>query len=703
MPRHADTAPAALPRWATAFQEGLACAARGMLERAAACFEQAALQNPSLAEAWRNLGSVRARQNRHEEAERCLRKAIALRAGFAEAYNDLGCALGAQGKSSEALDCFLRAIELNPGLAEAHFNRARALHGLRRFEEAVAAYRAAIALQPEWAEAHALAACALAALRRFREAAESARRALALNPGLSEAHNALGVALEAQGDLDAALASYEAALRLNPAFAEALSNRGNALARMGRLSEAEQDYRRALALQPAYAIAWNNLAHVLERQGAVSEAVACYRRAIGHAPGFALAHSNLLLALHYLPELVREALYAEHRQWARRHAPALLASRSYGNEPDPERPLRVGYLSPDFRAHSVAFFIEPVLACHDRRRFRVICYSNVLRGDAVTRRLKELADEWVDIHELGDEEAAVGIRDHRVDILVDLAGHTANGRTGVVARKPAPVVVNWLGYPDTTGMDAVDYRITDDVADPPGEADRYHSERLVRLPAPFLCYRPPAEAPPVGPLPATRTGAVTFAAFHNLAKINARVAEAWSVIMQRVASARLMVKTAALGDEGARQRLARLLAEAGVPLDRVRMRGHAPSLAEHLAAYGEVDIALDTFPYSGTTTTCEALWMGVPVITLAGQAHVSRTGLSILRAAELGDLAAGSVDEYVERAVALASDRARLEELRGGMRQRLEASRLMRSEEFVRDLEAAYREMWRRWCDRSSR
>lgn len=668
-----------------------------MLDRAAACFELAARQNPGLVEAWRNLGCVRVQQGQPERAESPLRRAIALRPDFAEAHNDLGCALRAQGRIHEALACFRRAIELAPDFAEAHFNLAQILTRAGEVEGAARAWAATVKLRPEWAEALAMAASAMAGFGRYREAAGYARRALVLRPELAEAHNALGVALEALGELEEALESYRAALRHRPEYAEAWNNVGNVLARQGRLREAEQAYRRALGIRPDYAIAWNNLAHAQEKQGAVGEALACYRRALEADPAFAQAHSNLLLCLHYQPELDRDGILAEHRRWAARHAPRRPA-RGHGNDPDPARPLRIGYLSPDFRRHAVAFFIEPVLACHDRREFRVICYSNVVCGDATTARLRSLADEWVEVHGLSDEAAEELIRAAGVDILVDLAGHTAGGRMGLVARKPAPLVVNWLGYPDTTGLEAVDYRITDEAADPRGEAEGYYTEELVRLPVPFLCYRPPEEAPEVSAAPALHAGVVTFGGFHNLAKINARVAACWAAILARVPGSRLLLKTAALDDACARERLGRMLAESGVPLERVETRGHAKSLKDHLACYGEVDLALDTFPYAGTTTTCEALWMGVPVVTLAGRAHVSRTGLSILKAVGLEDLAASSEEEYVRIAVSLAGDPERLAKMRAGMRRRMQASRLLRAEEFVRDLERAYRQMWRRWC-----
>jgi len=683
-----------------AFRLGLSHFAEGRCRQAAACFEQATRLCPELPEAWRNLGAVLLHQGLAQEAEPCLRRAIRLRPQFAEAYNDLGHCLQLQKRGQEAAECFRRALACKPTLAEAHLNLGNTLRAEGCFQEAAACYQQALSLRPGWAEAHCWLAACLAGLRRYQEAARHCRHALEAKPELAEAHNVLGVVAEAQGRLSEALGCYAQALKLRPQFPEALNNHGAALARLGRLTPAEQSLRAALAVSPDYAVAWNNLGHLHERRGLLSEALACYRRALRCAPGFALAHSNLLLALHYDPEATPEDIFAEHRRWAERHAAPLAGRlRKHANHRDPERELRVGYLSPDFRAHSVAYFIEPVLASHDRRQVWVICYSNSAVEDAVTVRLRALADAWRPVEALSDEQAAELIRRDEIDILVDLAGHTANGRPRLLALKPAPVQVNWLGYPDTTGLNTVDYRITDERADPPGLTDRFHTERLIRLPGPFLCYRPPQEAPPAAPPPALASGRISFGAFHNLAKINRQVIRTWAEILRGVPDSRLLVKNGALDEESARAHLRELFADCGLDPLRLELRGRTPGLAAHLAAYAEVDIGLDTFPYAGTTTTCEALWMGVPVVSLFGGTHASRTGLSLLSAVGLRELAADSRAAYIACAVRLAGDLARLAELRAGLRARMAQSPLTDAARFTRELEQAYRLMWRRWCE----
>ena len=683
-----------------AFNLGLTCFQLGRIEQAAAHFARAVELNPRLAEGWRNLAAVRLRQGDAAEAAAHLERALRLRPDFPEAYNDLGCALDALGRPEEALAAFGEALGRKPDFAEARLNLGNVLSELGRLEEAAAAYREALRRRPGWAEAHVRLASALAALRRSREAAEHCRRALEIRADLAEAHNVLGITLEAQGQAEAALQCYARALELRPEFPEALNNQGNALARLGRPAEAEISHRAALALRPGYATAWNNLGHVLEVQGAAAEAVACYRRALEWAPEFALAHSNLLLALHYLPGADPESIFAEHRRWAERQATARPGRRpAHDNEPEPERRLRLGYLSADLRTHSVAFFLEAVLEEHDREGFQLIGYSNSPLEDATTARLRALLAEWRCVHELSDEEAAERIRRDRVDILVDLGGHTAGGRPRLLALKPAPVQVSWLGYPDTTGLEEVDYRLSDELADPPGLTEGFYTERLLRLPAPFLCYRPPAEAPPPGPLPARRQGRITFGAFHNLAKIHREAAQAWTQILRAVPGSRLLMKAAALGEARVRERISELFASCGLETSRLELRGRVPDLRGHLSVYQEADIALDAFPYAGTTTTCEALWMGVPVVTLVGRTHASRTGLSLLSAVGLRELAAASLPDYIATAARLAAAPDRLAELRAGLRARMAASPLADGRRFARCLEKAYREMWRRWCE----
>jgi predicted O-linked N-acetylglucosamine transferase (SPINDLY family) len=384
-------------------------------------------------------------------------------------------------------------------------------------------------------------------------------------------------------------------------------------------------------------------------------------------------------------------LFQEHLEWGR-HCPhsAMLHKRPSDNE---GRPLRIGYLSPDFCSHPVAFFIEPLLARHDRSSFEVFCYSDVAHPDGITTHFRRLVPAWRDIRHLSDDELARRIHADRIDILVDVAGHTANNRLRVFACKPAPLQVTWLGYPNTTGLAAMDYRLTDAWADPPGETEHWHSETLIRLQGGFLCYRP-LEGVSVTAPPCLTTRHVTFGSFNNLAKVTPEVIAVWSRLLRRVPTARLLLKTKPLRDKDTQEAVYEQFARYGVDRGRVDLIGWVEKMGDHMGLYGRVDIALDTFPYNGTTTTCEALWMGVPVVTLAGGTHAGRVGVSLLSRIGLSEFIAGTPDEYIELAVQLANDRERLDRLRNHLRGQVAASSLCDAESFARNVEASYRTIW---------
>ena len=601
------------------------------------------------------------------------------------------------GRLEEAEALYRQVLAEDPGNADAlhlagvlAFQTGRPAEGLARIE-------AAIRIHPRVAPYHNNLGIILTRLGQPEQARECFQRALALDPGYAEAHNNLGDVLHGQGQLEQAAASYREALRLKPDYAEAHNNLGNALMEAGRPEEALEHLGRALELRPGWAEAHNNRGNACLKLAWLEEAMACYRRALELDPDCRAAHSALLYCLNCDPACEPEAVFAEHRRWGARYA-AHSAGPPYGNEPRPERRLRLGYLSPDFRAHSVAWFFEPVLAAHDRGDFEVLCYSKTVRPDAVTERLRRLADGWRDISRLSDEAAAQLVRADGVDILVDLAGHTAGNGLPVMARRPAPVQVTWLGYPNTTGLDAIDYRITDAVADPPGLTGGWHSEELVRLPGCFLCYQPPPGAPEPGALPARKNGYVTFGSFNSLLKVTRPALAAWAALLRAVPGSRLVLKSRPLAHRAARERVMAVLAAEGIGAERVELLGHAAESAEHLACYQRLDVALDTFPYHGTTTTCEALWMGVPVVVLEGRAHAARVGVSLLNSLGLSDWAVRSWEEYQALAARRAEDLDGLARLRTGLRARMRASPLLDARAFTRNLEDAYRRMWRRWC-----
>jgi protein O-GlcNAc transferase len=379
------------------------------------------------------------------------------------------------------------------------------------------------------------------------------------------------------------------------------------------------------------------------------------------------------------------------------------AAVDFPNEPHPERPLRVGYVSPDFRQHASNSYSLPLLTGHDRRLFDIFLYAEVPQPDAVSDNLRSLASHWRSTVGLSDAAVRQRVHDDQIDILVDLAGHTDHTRIAAFAVKPAPVTVTWLGYPNTTGLPTMDYRLTDALADPPGETDHLHTEALVRLPHCFLCYQPPAEAPPVAPTPALSRGTITFGSFNNLEKVTTEVIETWAAVLRSVPRSRLLLKGWILADPVLRQRINDRFAALGIDAGRLDLRRLIPGIGPHLALYREIDIGLDPFPYNGTTTTCEALWMGVPVVSLIGDSHAARVGLSLLSSVGLQRLVAHDRDAYVTIAAGLAKDLAALEPMRQGMRSQLQKSPLMDAPRFARDVESAYRVMWRSWCARRSK
>ncbi len=528
-------------------------------------------------------------------------------------------------------------------------------------------------------------------------------RALEREPDNAEAHYNLGLVLAKLGRHAEAEASYRRGLALKPGAVDGHNNLGVLLEEVGRYDEAEACYRQAIALAPELAHAHNNLGVLLKESGRLAAALQAHRRAIALNPGLPAVHSNMLYTLNYDETVPPQALYAVHQAWGQIPGVRFATEGArFTNAPEPARRLRIGYVSGDFRHHSVAFFVEPLIAAHDRAAVEVFLYTNDARADAVTARLKTLADHFVPIHGLADELAAARIRQDAIDILVDLSGHTCGNRLMLFARKPAPVQVSWLGYPNTTGLPAIDYRFTDAIADPPDENDGLTTERLVRLERCFLCYRPPVEAAGVAPPPAADARHVTFGSFNNLAKLSPRTIALWARLLRELPDSRLLLKATQFKDRGTRERCAAAFAAAGIAAERLDLMPPLPTTAEHLALYGRVDIALDPLTYNGTATTAEALWMGVPVVTLRGERHASRVGASLLTTIGLDRLVAATPDDYVAIAAGLARDLDGLAQLRAGLRERIHASPLCDGPGFARRVEAAYGAMWRDWCTAES-
>ncbi len=435
----------------------------------------------------------------------------------------------------------------------------------------------------------------------------------------------------------------------------------------------------------------------LQALGRLDEAIEHHRRAVQCDQSASGPHSNLLYALNYHPGYGPQALFDEHRAWGQRHADPHSAARPpHTNDRSPDRRLRVGYVSPHFCAHAVNFFVEPILSAHDHARFEVFCYSDVADEDDTTARLRGYADHWRSTHGLSDNQLEAHIRDDAIDLLVDLTGHIGGGKRMLVfARKPAPIQVTYIGYQNTTGMAAMDYRLTDTYCDPPGTTESLHTEQLVRLPTTFFCYLPSADAPLVVPAPAATAGYVTFGSVNNFAKVTPQVLATWAEILRHVPDSRLVIR--ADMTDSLRTRLVELFAEQGIDERRLELVNRLPR-PQYLRLIERLDIALDPFPFNGHTTTCDCLWQGVPVVTLSGQTYVSRFGGSGLATLGMHELIATTREQYVETAVTLAGDIGRLEHYRATLRERMAASPLLDFSTFTRKLETAYRQVWTAWC-----
>ncbi len=501
-----------------------------------------------------------------------------------------------------------------------------------------------------------------------------------------------------RGRADEATSLLERAVALEPRFHEAWLNLGTLLADRVRFGEAERALREAVRLHFGSANAAFNLAILLHKMGRIDEALAEIDRCLALAPDMIEAQRERLNILLYAEGSTPRSIFDAHRAMGRRVERGVTPIHPSPRPYEDGRRLRVGYISPDFRSHAVAHFFAPIIAAHDRDAVEVFCYAEVPVEDEVSRVIRGHARGWFTTCGVSDDEVARRIAADRIDVLVDLAGHSNGNRLGVLARRPAPVQGTWIGYPATTGMDSVDFRITDAVADPPGPGDALHSERLLRLDPVFLCYSGPPEAPEPDPSPPCLTaGHITFGSFNNIMKLSPSVVATWSRILAAVPGSRLMIKSSSPIDQTATDGLLARFAAQGVAPGRVQCVPKSRMLADHYRLYGQIDIALDPFPYNGTTTTCEALWMGVPVVALMGVAgrHAARVSASLLRAVGLGDLVVADLDEYVAIAARLAADRDALARLRSGMRARLLGSPLMDARTTARGLEDTYREALR--------
>ena len=702
---------------------------QGELQAAEQAYRKVMARSPDHGRAVHLLGILLGNQGRTGEATEHLARAGGLAGGGAAALVDLGNLHRRGGQVDAALEVYRGATVADPKHVEAHRRLAHALADLERYEEAARALEQVLQREPESVADHQLMANLLGRLGRAQSALTHFEAMARLQPpsadgmhalGLARltagqpeaaadaflevirrrpsdyaAHNNLGLALHYQRRAAEAIPHFQRALELSPGFTGAYVNLGGALRDGHRLGKARSAFESALARSPDDADALNNLGSVLTDLGEIEPALDCFRRALEQRGDFLHAQSNHLLTLQYSTDIDPGVLYEAHRRWGQ--AFAAPTTTRHSNPPDPGRPLSIGYLSGDLSTHPGGLFLAPVLEAHDTGRYPVTCYSTVVAPDAVTARIESSSQRWRNVVGLSDAQLHDLIVDDGIDILIDLAGHSASGRLAVFARKPAPVQATWIGYLHSIGLDAMDYLIADAVA-VPEEATQPFTEQVLRLPGGYLCYGQPQDTPEVAPAPAREGDCVTFGSFNNLAKLNDAVIDLWARVLAECEGSRLVLKNQAFSDAGVCGGTLARFERRAIDASRIELEPHSPR-SEYFAAFARIDIALDPFPFSGGTVSCDACWMGVPVVTLPGDRMASRTTASILSGLDLEDLIATDATDFVRIACGLAADRDRLEALRREMRERFARSTLGDADAFCRRLESGLREVWVRWCE----
>jgi predicted O-linked N-acetylglucosamine transferase (SPINDLY family) len=691
-----EKALAAAPGYARAHLNlGIALEALQDADGARRCYESALAVDPGNPFASYNLGKLLYSRGGAQQAEPHLRAALERKPDFTDARVVLSAVLEERGDAAGAAAELERVIAQRPDYTGALYNYALVLGKLARRADAEAALRRVLALDPAYPRARFELGTLLRAAGRVDEAEPLLKAAVEESPDSPEAHLALAEVSASRGRHDVALARADAAIALRPHSGRAWLARGLALNALQRPPEAEAALRRAAAVEPDLSEAYRILARILVNQLRVDEGLKVYDAGRAHDPEGYVRASELFV-LNYSDTVTPEALFDRHKAFgeAMEKVYSPIVAR-FGNSRDPERRLRVGYVSGDLSFHAVALFLIPLLERHDRSAIETFCYSLNEATDEITARIVERTDHWRSVAHLAHAEVADAIARDRIDILIDLTGHSGIPAFDIFARRPAPLQAGWLGYLCTTGLTRIDYRISDPVADPPGASERYHTETLLRLPHVQWCYRPMVDVA-ASPAPACeRNGHVTFVSCNHTAKLSRTVRRLWAQILRRVPGSRLLAL--GCGDGPARETVLRDFADDGVDASRVTIEPRLP-LEAYFRRLDAADIALDAMPYSGGTTTCDALWMGLPVVTAPRAWPMSRSAASILSAVGLREWIVSSPDDYADRAVAAAADVEALRGVRATLRPRMRASPLMDEPRFARDMEDAYRRMWRTWC-----
>jgi protein O-GlcNAc transferase len=706
----------------------------GQAQEAANYFERALAQQPDNAETLSGLGSAQLRLKQFEAAAATFRRALGSQPDHIDAHIGLCGALRELNALGDALACITRATSLAPSNAIACLEHGLTLYTLEQFpaaenwyrkalllspndanaynnlgavkrklnetEAAAGCFQRAIDIDPDFAQAHLNLGNAYQTMGRHTEAMTCYEKAIALAPDMAEAHLSLGSLYQELGQLNAAEPRYLRAIELNPDLAQTHSNLGAILSLTRRYEEAMRCFARALALKADSADTLVNRSNVLKDTGRIEEAIAVLNRALELDPQCMVAHNNLLFNQHYLAQRPAKHMLGDARRFGAIASALANPYQRWDGSADPTRKLRIGFVSGDLLNHPVGHFLEGVLkALHTqaKERLEVVCYPTRLCNDALSQRLQDYVKEWTNAFGMSDEALASRIHNDRIDVLFDLSGHTGKNRLPMFAWKPAPVQVSWLGYFATTGLPAMDYFLADPWTMTAAE-EAFFTEKVWRLPETRLCFTPPDAPVDVGPLPALSKGYVTFACFNNLSKITDKVLDTWAQILLRVPTSKLFIKSQLIGEAASRSKVIGWFTSRGITQDRLILEDYGSRQA-YLEVHNQVDLALDPFPFPGGTTTAESLWMGVPVLTLEGEHFLARQGVGLLGNAGLADWIACDVSDYIEKAVAHASDLQALASLRCRLRQQVVTSPLFDAPRFARHFEAAIRDMWRVWCE----
>lgn len=698
----------------------------GQLSQAETLYRQILLTHPDHAPAQNNLGNIHAQRGERAQAAACFRQALAIQPDFVEARYNLGLCLRETADLQGAIDCFQQVLLINPHTFPAHVNLGLTLENVGELEQAISSYQQALALNTQSFETCFLLGNCLRKTGKLDEAITRYQQALRLRPDYVDAIVNLGLALGSRGDIEQAIACYRRAISLRPQSFAAHYNLGVCLRETKNITEAISCCRQAIALDPKSPAAYHNLSvclrdtgdfdeaiacsrqaialdpksidtfinlgNILQIRGKINQAVACFQQALSIAPHHPELYGIFLLSSLYLPHLTHEEIFADACSYGR-HMDAIFGQeRMESRKKSPRQPLRVGLVSADLRSHPVGIFLEQVLLNLDPNTIQLYAYANQTTNDEVSTRLQDYFHTWHNVETLSDQELVQHIIDEKIDILVDLSGHTKGNRLSVFARKPVPIQVSWLGYANTTGLGTMDYILADSITVPEDE-EQFYTEKVWRLPETYLCFTPPDLDIEIGSLPALKTGALTFGCCNNPTKINNSVIDCWSAILHALPEATFFFKYAAFKDHATRKRIEEGFGLHGIDPARLIFEDWSPR-DEYLASYRKIDFALDPFPFPGGTTTCEALWMGIPTLTLAvKRGIVGHNGELIMKSVGLVDWVADSVEEYIAKAIAFTQNKEILANLRSTLRQGLLASPLCDAPRFARHLETAFQEM----------